>query len=82
MRRLHLLEVMRATPTEAGGEGLQREVAVAAGVQGVKDVLQLLGRQGQLSVEPLGGGGEVVQSSVNPQHTLTVGSEITRCHHK
>lgn len=48
---------MRGTPTEARGEGLQREVAVAAGVQGVKDVLQLLGRQGQLSVEPLARGG-------------------------
>lgn len=48
---------MGGTPTEAGGEDLQREVAVAAGVQGVKDILQLLGRQGQLSVEPLARGG-------------------------
>lgn len=62
---------MGGTPTETGGEGLQREVAIAAGVQGVKDVLQLLGRQGQLSVEPLPGGGG--QNSVNHQCSLTGG---------
>lgn len=45
-------------PTEAGGEGVQCEVAIAAGVQGVKDIFQLLGRQWQLSVEPLVGRGE------------------------
>lgn len=79
MKRLHLQDGMGVTPTEAGAEGLQREVAVAAGVQGVKDVLQLLGRQGQLSVEPLGGGAEV-QNSVIHQHGLTGGGKITHCH--
>lgn len=43
------------TRTEAGGEGLQREVAAALGVQGVEDVFQLLRRQRQLPVEPLPG---------------------------
>lgn len=51
------------TPTETGGECLQCEVTVAAGIQGVKDVLQLLGRQWQLSVEPLPGMESTIMSS-------------------
>lgn len=47
MRREH------SQPTKAQGEFLQGEVSIAVRVQGVKDVLQLLGTEGQLSMEPL-----------------------------
>lgn len=39
--------------TEAGGKLVEREVAVAIGVKGVKDVLQLLRTEGESAVQPL-----------------------------
>lgn len=39
--------------TEAGGKLVQREVPVAIGVEGVKDVLQLLRTEGESAVQPL-----------------------------
>lgn len=39
--------------TEAGGKLVQREVPVAIGVEGVKDVVQLLRTEGESAVQPL-----------------------------
>lgn len=44
---------LSGTPTESRRESVQREVTGALCIQGVKHVLQLLGRQRQLSVQPL-----------------------------
>lgn len=60
------------TRTEPRGEGLQSEVAAALSVQRVEDVLQLLGRQRQLPVEPLPG------TQKHREHLNTVGNSKQR----